>query len=130
MLFDAEGKIAKYNSALDILTDFCKLRRKVYENRKAHLVAKLMREKEILSNKARFILMVVKGEIELRKRKKADILSELQKKGFKPMSELDAITAGTTGKGAEEEAPAAKPEEGAEAASPEAYYYYYYYDYY
>lgn len=90
-LFDSEGKISKYNSALDILTEFCKLRRTVYVQRKAHMVAKLTREKEILSNKARFILMVVKGEIELRKRKKVDLLNELKKKGFKPMSELDAI---------------------------------------
>ena len=26
VLFDAEGKIAKYNSSLDILQEFCKLR--------------------------------------------------------------------------------------------------------
>jgi DNA topoisomerase-2 len=91
VLFDETGKIAKYDSALAILQDFIKLRRKVYDSRKKHLVAKLTREKEILSNKARFILMVVKGELELRKRKKADLLMELQKKGFKPMSELDAI---------------------------------------
>merc|ERR1712217_118155 len=90
-LFDAEGKIAKYNTALDILSDFCKLRRKMYDERKGFLVAKLKREKEILSNKARFILMVVKGELELRKKKKAELLKELQKKGFKPMSELDEI---------------------------------------
>merc|ERR1712087_924303 len=91
VLFDAENKINKYASALDILQDFCKLRQKVYDQRKAYLVAKLTREKEILSNKARFILMVVKGELELRKKKKADLLKELQKKGFKTMSELDAI---------------------------------------
>jgi len=91
VLFDAEGKIAKYNTALDILKDFCKLRRSMYEKRKAHLVAKVTREKEILSNKARFILMVVEGQLELRKRKKADLLKDLQKRGFKPMSELDAI---------------------------------------
>lgn len=91
VLFDHEGKIAKYNTALDILKDFCKLRRRMYDKRKAHMVAKLSRDKEILSNKARFILMVVKGEIELRKRKKADLLKDLQKRGFKPMSELDAM---------------------------------------
>lgn len=91
VLFDAEGKIAKYNTALDILQDFCQLRRRVYVDRKGHLVAKMTRESEILSNKARFILMVVKGELELRKKKKAELLKELQKKGFKKMSELDAI---------------------------------------
>merc|ERR1719421_783217 len=91
VLFDAEGKIVKYATSLDILRDFVNLRLKVYNARKQYLVDKLTREKEILSNKARFILMVVKGELELRKRKKADLLVELQKKGFKPMSELDAI---------------------------------------
>lgn len=91
VLFDAEGKIAKYNSALDILTDFCKLRRTMYDERKGHMVAKLLRDQQILSNKARFILMVVKGELELRKRKKVDLLKELEKKGFAKMCDLDAI---------------------------------------
>merc|ERR550537_879951 len=94
MLFDAEGRIAKYDSALDILKEFVNLRLSVYDARKKYLIAKLTREREILSNKARFILMVVKGEIELRKRKKADLLKELKKKGFKTMTELDAILEG------------------------------------
>merc|ERR1719379_674137 len=94
MLFDAEGKIAKYNTSLDILVEFCKLRREVYEKRKDYLVSKLTREREILSNKARFILMVVQGELELRKKKKADLLRELRKLGFTPMSELDKIMQG------------------------------------
>merc|ERR1719498_1435318 len=91
MLFNAEGKITKYGSALEILEEFCALRRGVYVKRKAYLVAKLARETEILSNKARFILMVVNGELELRKRKKAELLKELKQKGFKPMSELNRI---------------------------------------
>merc|ERR1740123_583505 len=66
VLFDAQGKIGKYSSALDIIKEFCVLRLKMYEERKKYLVAKLTREKEILSNKARFIIMVVKGELELR----------------------------------------------------------------
>lgn len=94
VLFDAAGKIAKYNTALDILKEFCGLRKGVYDSRKKFLVAKLMREKDILSNKARFILMVVKGELELRKRKKAELLEDLQKRGFAKMSELDALLEG------------------------------------
>merc|ERR1719316_2085949 len=94
MLFDAEGKIAKYDSSLDILSEFCKLRQKVYDKRKDYLVSKLTREREILSNKARFILMVVQGELELRKKKKADLLRELKELRFTPMSELNAIMKG------------------------------------
>mmetsp|Transcript_35793 Transcript_35793/g.64661 ORF Transcript_35793/g.64661 Transcript_35793/m.64661 type:complete len:1405 (+) Transcript_35793:113-4327(+) len=112
VLFDQEGKIAKYNTALGILQDFCKLRRQMYVKRKAFLVAKLTREAEILSNKARFILMVVKGELELRKKKKADILKELQQKGFKMMSELDAILVEGGGK---VDAPEAKAKADADA---------------
>lgn len=99
VLFDAEGKLAKYGSALDILTEFCSVRLEMYNKRKGYLVAKLTREKEILSNKARFILMVVKGELELRKKKKADLLRELKQLGFTPMSKLNAILAGKGGKG-------------------------------
>jgi len=94
MLFDAFGKIAKYESALDILKEFCTIRRGVYEKRKDYLVSKLKREKEILSNRARFILMVVNEELELRKKKKEMLLKELQKLKFTPMSELNAIMKG------------------------------------
>jgi DNA topoisomerase-2 len=94
MLFDQTGKIAKYESALDILTEFCKVRRGIYEKRKAFMVAKLTKDKEILSNKARFILMVVNEELELRKKKKEMLLKELVKLKFAPMSELNAIMKG------------------------------------
>jgi len=94
ILFDAEGKITKFNSALEILNDFSRLRLEMYNKRKTHLVNKLTREKEILSNKARFILMVVQGELELRKKKKADLLKELRQLRFTPMSEMNAIMNG------------------------------------
>eukprot|EP00403_Amphidinium_massartii_P017895 CAMPEP_0178416360 /NCGR_PEP_ID=MMETSP0689_2-20121128/24024_1 /TAXON_ID=160604 /ORGANISM="Amphidinium massartii, Strain CS-259" /LENGTH=1782 /DNA_ID=CAMNT_0020037703 /DNA_START=34 /DNA_END=5380 /DNA_ORIENTATION=+ len=91
MLFDASGKIVKYESALEILEEFAALRRQVYVNRKEYLVAKLRREREELSNKARFILMVVGGELELRKRKQTALLAELRRLKFTPMSELKAM---------------------------------------
>merc|ERR1719399_249484 len=94
MLFDSEGKICKYDSALDILKEFCKVRRTIYEKRKDFLVSSLKKQKEILSNKARFILMVVNEELELRKKKKESLLKELQKLKFTPMSELNAIMKG------------------------------------
>jgi DNA topoisomerase-2 len=94
MLFDSVGKIARYESALDILKEFCTIRRGIYDKRKDYLVSKLRREKEILSNKARFILMVVNEELELRKKKKDVLLKELQKLKFTPMSELNAIMKG------------------------------------
>jgi len=107
MLFNAEGKITKYGSALEILEEFCTLRRQVYVRRKAYLVGKLTKEKEILSNKARFILMVVKGELELRKRKKVELLEDLRRHGFKAMSELEKLVQSSLEQQSAEQAAAA-----------------------
>merc|ERR1719353_1596202 len=127
MLFDAEGKIAKYETALDILTEFCKVRRGAYDRRKDYLVSKLTREKEILCNKARFILMVVNDELEIRKKKKEMLLKELQKLKFTPMSELNAIMKGKdkrkdNGKKKKEDEEADEQEEGAEAGAEKSDY--------
>jgi len=115
VLFDAEGRINKYETALDIMKDFVNLRLSVYDKRKQYLIKKLGREKEILSNKARFIIMVVKGELELRKRKKADLLKELRDRKFTPWSELEDPGSGVpTDKKKEEDEEEAAADEGAE----------------
>eukprot|EP00913_Durusdinium_trenchii_P026633 g24989.t1 len=93
VLFDAEGKIAKYNTALDILKEFCRLRRQMYQKRKDYLVAKLTRETEILSNKARFILMVVKGELEIRRTQRTTLRDDDTAQPMEPKNE-DAIMKG------------------------------------
>eukprot|EP00746_Dinoflagellata_sp_MGD_P082151 gnl/MRDRNA2_/MRDRNA2_32622_c0_seq1.p1 gnl/MRDRNA2_/MRDRNA2_32622_c0~~gnl/MRDRNA2_/MRDRNA2_32622_c0_seq1.p1 ORF type:complete len:780 (-),score=187.44 gnl/MRDRNA2_/MRDRNA2_32622_c0_seq1:59-2353(-) len=103
MLFDHEGKIKKYETSLDIIQDFCKLRLEMYAKRKAYLMNKLGQEKEILNNKVRFILMVVQGELELRKRKKKDLLAELREKRFKTLDEI--MKTGDTMRDPEDELP-------------------------
>ena len=42
----------------------------------------------LFSAKVKFILMVIKGELKVNNRKRADLLEDLKKKGFKPMSEI------------------------------------------
>ncbi|KAG4982547.1 hypothetical protein JHK87_027296 [Glycine soja] len=84
-LFDAEGKIKKYDNPEQILEEFFPLRLEYYERRKNHILNNLERLLLILDNKARFILGVVNGEIIVSNRKKADLLIELQQKGFTPM---------------------------------------------
>jgi DNA topoisomerase-2 len=81
-LFTPDGRIKTYASTDEIIKDFYSVRIKAYEDRKKFLIERLKREYDILDNKVRFILMVVKDEIVIRKRKKADILAELVKKGF------------------------------------------------
>ncbi|KAF7836067.1 DNA topoisomerase 2 [Senna tora] len=84
-LFDAEGKIKKYDNAEQILEEFFPLRLEYYERRKKHKIENLERLLLVLDNKVRFILGVVSGEIVVSNRKKADLLIELKQKGFTPM---------------------------------------------
>ncbi|CAL5213936.1 unnamed protein product [Lathyrus oleraceus] len=84
-LFDAEGKIKKFETPEQILEEFYPLRLEYYEKRKKYILANLQRLLLILDNKVRFILGVVNGEIIVSNRKKADLLIELKQKGFTPM---------------------------------------------
>lgn len=84
-LFDAEGKIKKYDTPEQILEEFYPLRMDYYERRKKYMLANLERLLLILDNKVRFILGVVNGEIIMINRKKAELLIELKQKGFTPM---------------------------------------------
>jgi len=88
MLFDADGKIQKYDSPLEIIQDFGRVRLSMYEKRKAHILAKLQRECEILSEKARFIKLVLKGDLKVKKRKIFDLIADLKKNSFKPLKEI------------------------------------------
>jgi len=88
VLFDATGKIQRYESALDIIKDFAKLRLGVYDKRKNYLVAKLMRECEVLSAKARFIKLVITGQLIIKRRKILDLVADLRKRGFKPLEDV------------------------------------------
>ena len=81
-LFDKDGIIKKYGSAEEIIQDFFDLRLEYYGKRKVAVVNKLEKELLKLENKVRFILGVVKSEIKISNRKKADIVATLQEKGF------------------------------------------------
>jgi len=94
VLFDAEGRIKKYDDPLDIISDFATLRLSVYEKRKAHQVGKLMRESEILSAKARFIKLVITGQLVIKKRKINDLVQDIRSRGFKPVNEMKGLALG------------------------------------
>ncbi|KAF8396139.1 hypothetical protein HHK36_017752 [Tetracentron sinense] len=99
-LFDPKGIIKKYDTPEQILEEFFHLRLVVYEKRKKVLLENLELELLKLDNKVRFILGVVKGEIIVNNRKRADLFLELQRKGFTPFPKktktVDAVVAGAT----------------------------------
>lgn len=81
-LFDQEGKIAKFESPLQIIDDFYPLRLEYYGKRKAHLIDICNTEFTKLSNKVRFIMMVVNGELKVSNKRKAALIEELEQLDF------------------------------------------------
>ena len=63
MLFDYAGSLQKYESVMDILREFFKLRMKYYGLRKEWLLGMLGAESSKLSNQARFILEKIQGTL-------------------------------------------------------------------
>jgi DNA topoisomerase-2 len=63
VLFDENGKLKKYNSADEILDNFCKVRLEYYEKRKKYLERNLEYEIKYMGNKRRFLEEVRDNEI-------------------------------------------------------------------
>ncbi|NP_001313088.1 DNA topoisomerase 2-like [Nicotiana tabacum] len=92
-LFDSNGKIKKYDNPEDILEEFYHVRLEYYEKRKKALLEILELELLRIENKVKFILGVVKVEIIVNNRKRADLLLELKEKGFTPFPKKKAVEA-------------------------------------
>nr|DAD42398.1 TPA_asm: hypothetical protein HUJ06_000628 [Nelumbo nucifera] len=103
-LFDPKGVIKKYDNPEQsknlTFYEFFHLRLEFYEKRKKVLLDNLELDLLKLDNKVRFILGVVKGEIIVSNRKRADLFLELQQKGFTPFPKktktVEVAVAGAT----------------------------------
>ena len=84
VLFDPEGKLRKYNTVEDIISTFYDLRLKYYQIRKDYMISVIKKEVAILSNKARFIKMIILYDL------KFDTQSTLDKIRIKSKSEQEA----------------------------------------
>ncbi|GAA5985936.1 hypothetical protein JCM10908_006339 [Rhodotorula pacifica] len=113
--FDPTGKIKKYATPEDIVSDFYDIRLDYYHRRKKHLVAELELVYDRLSNQARFILMIIKKELILASRKKAEIVAELRKRDFRPFPKVQK--AHVVGDVDEADADADEEEEDPQAAA-------------
>merc|ERR1719277_1733406 len=82
VLFDSEGKIAKYKNVLEIMEEFAGVRLKYYDLRKKYLIDKLTLERDLLSNRARFIHMIITKKLHINNRKKMDVVKDLTKFKF------------------------------------------------
>ena len=81
-LFDSKQQLKKYNRVEDIIDLYYFYRYKIYVKRKKYLVMKLSKEVKILSNKARFIKEQCDDTIDLRKKKKQEVITMLDERGY------------------------------------------------
>jgi DNA topoisomerase-2 len=90
VLFNASGRIQKFESVDEIINDFCVVRYELYKRRKAYMAKKLETDLCLVGNKKRFLVEVMRGDIKLFEdsaegrvaREKDEIVNELEKREF------------------------------------------------
>jgi DNA topoisomerase-2 len=86
-LFDANDKLKKYNNIIDIIDDYFVTRLEMYKNRKEYMIHTLERELLLLSNKAKYIKENLDGTIDLRKKRKDQVVQMLKDKKYDIMDD-------------------------------------------
>jgi DNA topoisomerase-2 len=81
-LFNSEDKLKKYESVEEIIDDYYEIRFEYYEDRKEYIIDTLEKEIIILSNKVKYITEILEETIDLRKKKKQDIIDMLVEKKY------------------------------------------------
>ena len=81
-LFDAEQKLKKYKTIYDIIDAYYPIRYQLYADRKAYLIKCLERLVMLLHNKAKFIEEQCDDIIDLRRKKKAEVIALLKTRKY------------------------------------------------
>jgi DNA topoisomerase-2 len=85
-LFNAEGKMTKYDSVDAIMRDFYDFRLSMYEKRREYYLLKLQNDVDIASYKVKFIKEYLAGTILIAKKTEEDVLNQLNTKGYPKLS--------------------------------------------
>jgi DNA topoisomerase-2 len=86
-LFDADEQLKKYDTIPEIINDYYTKRLELYEERKNYLIGALSAELLLLSNKAKYIKENLEGSIDLRRKKKDEVVEMLSSKGYNIMDD-------------------------------------------
>ena len=78
-LFDSNGKIRKFDTNVSILKEYLPVRLELYQKRKDHLLNEWKQKADELYYKLKFILAVIDDKIEVFKKKKDEIIVQLEK---------------------------------------------------
>ncbi|OCK79238.1 type II DNA topoisomerase [Lepidopterella palustris CBS 459.81] len=112
--FDAQGRIHKYATVLDIMEEFYHIRLRYYQKRKEYQLGEMQKELEKMTNQSRFIQMIIDGKLTVSRKKKSVLVTELQKLNFKRFPKVaDARKAGEQEDVVEEEETETEAEAGA-----------------
>jgi len=88
-LFDANDKLKKYSNVVEIIDDYFVTRLQLYQTRKDYIISTLKKELLYLTNKARYIKENLDGSIDLRRKRKEEILALLKSKEYSVMDDDD-----------------------------------------
>jgi DNA topoisomerase-2 len=81
-LFDANDILQKYEKVSDIIDAYYETRLNLYDDRKKHMIQELENELILLSNKAKYITEILDGSIDLRKKKREEVVEMLTSKNY------------------------------------------------
>ena len=81
-IFDDKQQLHKYNRPEDIIRYFVPIRKTYYEKRKLMQLGILERQSKLLLNKAKFIREQCDGEIDLRRKKKEEVIQLLSSREY------------------------------------------------
>jgi DNA topoisomerase-2 len=84
---DERGKLMIFDSVPEVVEHFVNFRLKYYTKRKAFLIKKLTDELTYLSNRAKFIKLIIDGKIRVNNRPKSEIAEELETLKFDKVSD-------------------------------------------
>ena len=92
VLYNTDFKLTRYESPLDIITEFFNYRLVYYSKRKTSLLTKYNHKKDILENKIRFIQEQIDDILVLYKKKKDVLVKELEDNNYLKISKNDEST--------------------------------------
>jgi DNA topoisomerase-2 len=81
-LFDSDDTLQKYDNVTDIIDAYYDVRLQLYQTRKEYMIHNLERELLVLSNKVKYIQENLDDTIDLRKKKKEQVVEMLKTKGY------------------------------------------------
>ena len=86
-LFDAQCRLKKYAKVEDIVHEYYAVRIQTYQKRKEYFIGEMEKELRVLSNRARYILELLEGKLDLRKKTKTEIVAMLKGGKFDPLDD-------------------------------------------